>query len=86
MKPLVEFHPIEIELLSIWAEVRNLPSTGKFVEMAFAHFEVQAGFLEAEDFFLQEGLSDEQFFDVGELFEYVSLLSHLFDFSTKEGR
>lgn len=83
LKPLVELLAIEIELLSVRTEVRDLPGAGEFVKMAFAHFEVQAGFLEAEDFFLQEGLPDEQFFDMGEFFEYVSLLSHPLDFFNK---
>ncbi len=66
MQPLVEFDPVEVELLSVGAVMRDLAGTSELVEVAFAEFEVQAGFLEVEDFFLEEGLAEEQFLDAVE--------------------
>ena len=76
MQPLVEFRSVEVELLSVGAVMRDLAGTGELVEVAFAEFKVQAGFLEVEDFFLEKGLAQEQFLDAVEFGKDIGLVVH----------
>lgn len=76
LQPLVEFLAIEIQLFPVRAEVGDLAIAGELVQVALAHFEVEARFFEGEDFFLKEGLAGEQFFNPGQFFQNVSLAIH----------
>ena len=53
-----------------------MAGTGELVKMALAEFEVQAGFLEIEDFFLKEGLAEKQFLNAVKFGKDVGLVFH----------